>query len=183
MLKRSCTEYIAVLVAALIAVAPAVSAAQPHVTDLNSACLAPGKSVNETGYVTVGGIRQWVTIEGQDCANPVVLIVHGGPGNPHTPFAHNLFGNWAKEFTMVQWDQRGSGKTYAESKSGEGEVLTMERLVKDGVEIARYATQRLGKLKVILMGGSWDPAPRDAQVRGAEERSAAEGLVRLQPGL
>lgn len=158
MLKRSCTEHIAPLVAALIAIAPAVGATQPPVTDFNSACLLTGQSVNETGYVTVGDIRQWVTIEGQDCANPVVLIVHGGPGNPNTPFAHNLFGNWAKEFTVVQWDQRGSGKTYAESKPGEGEVLTMERMVKDGVEIARYATQRLGKRKVILMGGSWGSA-------------------------
>jgi len=151
-------KHIAPLVAALIAIAPAVSAAQAHVTDLNSACLTTGKSVNETGYVTIGGIRQWVTIEGQDCANPVVLIVHGGPGNPNTPFAHNLFGRWAKEFTVVQWDQRGSGKTYAESKPGDGEVLTMERLVTDGIEVARYATQRLGKRKVILMGGSWGSA-------------------------
>ena len=158
MLKLSCTEYVPPLVAAVMVTAPAVGAAQPHVTDINSACLAPGQSVDETGYVTVGGIRQWVTIEGQDCANPVVLIVHGGPGNPNTPFAHNLFANWAKEFTVVQWDQRGSGKTYAESKPGEGEVLTIERLVKDGVEIARYATQRLGKRKVILMGGSWGSA-------------------------
>jgi pimeloyl-ACP methyl ester carboxylesterase len=149
---------VAALIAITIAIAPAVSASQPHVADLDAACLATGKSVHETGYVTAGGIRQWVTIEGQDCANPVVLIVHGGPGNPNTPFAHNLFANWSKEFTLVQWDQRGSGKTYAESRPAEGEVLTMDRLVQDGVEIARYATQRLGKRKVILMGGSWGSA-------------------------
>ncbi|MBZ3925610.1 alpha/beta fold hydrolase [Xanthomonas citri] len=59
----------------------------------------------------IGGIQQWVTIEGQDCRNPVVLIVHGGPGNPNTPFAHRLFGSWTRDFTIVQWDQRGSGKT------------------------------------------------------------------------
>jgi len=114
--------------------------------------------VDEAGYVTIGGIRQWVTIEGQDSANPVVLIVHGGPGNPNTPFAHNLFGNWSKDFTVVQWDQRGSGKTYAASKPAEGEVLTMERLSQDGNEVARYAMQRLGKHKLILMGGSWGSA-------------------------
>ena len=158
MRKISCAECIAPLAAAFIAIAPAMSASQPHGRELNPACLTPGKPVNETGYITVGGIRQWVTVEGQDCANPVVLIVHGGPGNPNTPFAHNLFGSWTKEFTIVQWDQRGSGKTYAESKPREGEVLTMERLVKDGVEIARYATQRLGKRKVVLMGGSWGSA-------------------------
>ncbi|MDY0747186.1 alpha/beta hydrolase [Paucibacter sp. R3-3] len=114
--------------------------------------------VDEAGYVTIGGIRQWVTIEGQDSANPVVLIVHGGPGNPNTPFAHKLFGNWSKDFTVVQWDQRGSGKTYAASKPAEGEVLTMERLSQDGNEVARYAMRRLGKRKLILMGGSWGSA-------------------------
>jgi pimeloyl-ACP methyl ester carboxylesterase len=158
MLKHSCTKFIPVSVAALIAIAPAASADPPHVKDLNASCLVMGRSVNETGYVTIGGIRQWVTIEGQNCANPVVLMVHGGPGNPNTPFAHNLFGNWAKQFTIVQWDQRGSGKTYAESKPREGEVLTMARLIEDGVEVARYATQRLGKRKLILMGGSWGSA-------------------------
>jgi len=114
--------------------------------------------IDEAGYVAIGGIRQWVTIEGQDSTNPVVLIVHGGPGNPNTPFAHKLFGSWSKDFTVVQWDQRGAGKTYAASKPAEGEVLTMERLSQDGTEVARYAMQRLGKHKLILMGGSWGSA-------------------------
>jgi pimeloyl-ACP methyl ester carboxylesterase len=114
--------------------------------------------VAEQGFVEIGGIRQWVTVDGQDCANPVVLIVHGGPGNPNTPFARNLFGDWTKAFTVIQWDQRGSGKTYGESKPAEGEALTMDRLTTDGVEVARYAVQHLGKRKVILMGGSWGSA-------------------------
>lgn len=127
-------------------------------TELNPACRAPGRPVSEQGFVQIGGIRQWVTVDGQDCANPVVLIVHGGPGNPNTPFAHNLFGGWAKDFTVVQWDQRGAGKTYGENKPAEDEPLTMARLTEDGVEMARYAAQRFGKRQVILMGGSWGSA-------------------------
>ena len=158
MLNSSCTKSLAPLLAALIALAPATAAAQTPATELNPACKAPGQSVEEAGYVAIGGIRQWVTVEGLDCANPVVLIVHGGPGNPNTPFAHNMFASWAKRFTVVQWDQRGSGKTYAESKPAEDEALTLDRLAQDGVEMARYATQRLGKRKLILMGGSWGSA-------------------------
>ena len=158
MVNRSRMKYLGPLAAAFVAIAPAMSATPSRVTELNPACQTAGKPVDETGYVSVGGIRQWVSIDGKDCANPVVLIVHGGPGNPNTPFAQNLLGNWTKEFTLVQWDQRGAGKTYAESKPAEGEVLTMERLAQDGVEMARYATQRLGKRKVILMGGSWGSA-------------------------
>lgn len=133
MSKRYCTESFAPLLAALIAIAPAVSAAQLPVTDPTFACLTPDKGVNEAGYVEVGGIRQWITIEGQDCANPVVLIIRGGHGNPNTPFANNVSGNWAKEFAVVQRDQRCSGKIYPEGKPREGEVLTIEHLV-EGLE-------------------------------------------------
>ena len=140
---------------ALLSLAPGVAA---RAATLNPACANAGRPVDETGFVVIGGIRQWVTVEGRDCANPVVLIVHGGPGNPNTPFAHKLFGDWTKDFTIVQWDQRGAGKTYAENRPGEDQPLTMEQLAADGVELARYATQRLGKRKVILMGGSWGSA-------------------------
>ncbi|MFO1253204.1 MAG: alpha/beta hydrolase [Inhella sp.] len=155
MLKRLCIQP---WLAALIAIAPAVAAAQPAGSELHPACRAPGQPVHEKGFVAVGGIRQWVTIEGQDCANPVVLMVHGGPGNPNTPFAAALFGSWTKAFTLVQWDQRGAGMTYAENKPSEDEALTLVHLSQDGVELARHATRRLGKHKVILMGGSWGSA-------------------------
>src|SRR3954463_9128588 len=37
------------------------------------------KDIDEASYVRVGGIEQWVTIRGQDRANPVLLFLHGGP--------------------------------------------------------------------------------------------------------
>jgi pimeloyl-ACP methyl ester carboxylesterase len=119
---------------------------------------APVQTINEAGLVPIGGIRQWVTAGGQDRTNPILLIVHGGPGNPSTPFAHNLYGGWTKDFTVVQWDQRGAGKTFGASKPSEGEALTLDRLTQDGVEVARYAAARFGKRKIILMGGSWGSA-------------------------
>jgi pimeloyl-ACP methyl ester carboxylesterase len=151
-----------IAVGTLLSLAPGLATAQPSPkpapTALSAACRAHGQAVDEAGLVRIGGIQQWVTIEGQDCANPVVLIVHGGPGNPNTPFAHNLFGSWAKDFTVVQWDQRGAGKTYEANPPAEDQALTIEQLTGDGVEVARYVTQRLGKRKVILMGGSWGSA-------------------------
>jgi pimeloyl-ACP methyl ester carboxylesterase len=145
------------IVAGVLVLAPGLGAARQK-GPLNDACRAPRQPVNESGLVEIGGIRQWVVIDGQDCANPVVLIVHGGPGNPNTPFAHKLFGSWARNFTVVQWDQRGAGRTYAASPPAESDALTMERLTQDGIEVARYAARRLGKRKVILMGGSWGSA-------------------------
>lgn len=147
-----------IVAAAWLALSPAMAIGAEPAAQKSPACARPGQPVDEAGYVEIGGVRQWVVVEGRDCANPVVLIVHGGPGNPNTPFAHNLFGDWTGDFTIVQWDQRGSGKTYAASKPAEGEALTMERLTQDGVEMARYAAARLGKRKVLLMGGSWGSA-------------------------
>ena len=123
-----------------------------------SAACKPGMKISEEGFVPIGGIEQWVTLRGADCANPVVLIVHGGPGNPSTPFAENLYGSWEKDFTLVQWDQRGSGKTFARNPNTTTRPLTMALMARDGVEVAAYATRRLGKRQVILFGSSWGSA-------------------------
>jgi pimeloyl-ACP methyl ester carboxylesterase len=130
---------------------------QASASDLSPAC-APGQVVHEAGFVTIGGIEQWVVVDGADCGNPVVVIVHGGPGNPSTPFARNIFADWESDFTIVQWDQRGAGKTYSANRPDEDEPLTLQALTTDGIEVTRYAIQRFGKRKVILIGGSWGSA-------------------------
>jgi pimeloyl-ACP methyl ester carboxylesterase len=122
-----------------------------------TACRAE-QPVHEAGFVRIGGIPQWLTIDGAQCANPVVLIVHGGPGNPMTPYAQAIYGSWQTEFTIVHWDQRGAGKTWGANRPADDVPLTIEQLAQDGIEVARHAIARLGKRKVILMGGSWGSA-------------------------
>lgn len=112
-------------------------------------------AIHEQGFVRIGGIEQWVTIHGEDRSKPVILMVHGGPGNPMTPYAHPYFQAWEKDFVIVQWDQRGAGMTYGRNPPAEGEHLSVERLRDDGIEVATYAAKHLGKPKLILMGGSW----------------------------
>jgi pimeloyl-ACP methyl ester carboxylesterase len=118
-------------------------------------CTATGKPIDEKGWVRIGGIEQWVRIKGSSCANPIVVLVHGGPGNPTTPWADNVYKDWEKDFTIVQWDQRGAGMTFARNPMKDEEPLVVEQLRDDGVAVARYAARRFGKHKVILMGGSW----------------------------
>ncbi|MGH1557641.1 thioredoxin family protein [Caulobacter segnis] len=123
---------------------------------LDPACRrAPGQPVSEQGFVQIGGIRQWVVVDGQDCANPVVLIVHGGPGNPNTPFAHNLFGDWAKAFTVVQWDQQRFGQDLQREQARRGRAADDGATGRTASRWLATATQRFGKRQVILMGGSW----------------------------
>jgi len=68
--------------------------------------------IDEARYVEIGGIQQWITIRGEDRGNPVLLLLHGGPGDATNPWGYAGFRTWLKYFTVVQWDQRGAGKTY-----------------------------------------------------------------------
>ena len=115
-----------------------------------------GEAVNEEAFVTIGGIPQWITIKGQDRDNPVLLLLHGGPAVTFTPNADAMFAGWDKDFTLVEWDQRGAGRTFTKN-GGEAiaSTMTLDRMVEDGLEVARYAAGHLGKKKVIVLGASW----------------------------
>lgn len=111
--------------------------------------------VNEQGFIEARGIKHWVTMEGSNCANPVVLYVHGGPGNPLTPFGAALFATWRERYTVVLWDQRGSGMTYGANPPPEDSPLSIEQLRDDGIAVAEKVAAQLGQRKLILMGSSW----------------------------
>jgi len=111
--------------------------------------------VNEELFVRIGGIDQWITIKGDDRNNPVVLFLHGGPGDALSPFADALYVGWNKDFTLVQWDQRGAGRTYGKTGPAIEPTMTVERMADDGIEVAQFLAKHLEKRKIIVVGGSW----------------------------
>jgi pimeloyl-ACP methyl ester carboxylesterase len=111
--------------------------------------------IDEAKYLKVGGIEQWVTIRGEDRANPVVLFLHGGPGDATNPYGYAVFRLWLKTYTVVQWDQRGTGRTLGRNGRASAPNLTIDRLVQDGVELADALRTSLRKDKIILVGHSW----------------------------
>jgi pimeloyl-ACP methyl ester carboxylesterase len=146
-MKLSATAALALLIL------PAPAAGEParHMP-AQSPCQGRGP-VDEAGFVALGGIEQWVTIRGSSCANPVVLFLHGGPGNPLSPYGGRIYAAWEKDFTLVQWDQRGAGRTFG--RNGPPAALTIARMTEDGVALSDYLRRRLGKDRIILVGGSW----------------------------
>jgi pimeloyl-ACP methyl ester carboxylesterase len=111
--------------------------------------------VKEEMFVRIGGIDQWITIKGNDRDSPVVLFLHGGPGDALSPIADAWFGGWEKDFTLVQWDQRGAGRTYGKNGPSIEPTMTIERMVQDGIEVAEFLIKHLHKKKIIIEGGSW----------------------------
>jgi pimeloyl-ACP methyl ester carboxylesterase len=122
---------------------------------VHAACVSPSQPVHEDRFIPVGGAEQWVTIHGDSCANPVILFLHGGPGNTLSPYADAVYGTWARRFTLVQWDQPGAARTFGRSVVSTHSTLTLERIAQDGIALAQYLTRHLGKKKIILLGGSW----------------------------
>jgi pimeloyl-ACP methyl ester carboxylesterase len=117
--------------------------------------IASPPGIEEASYVPIGGIEQWVTIRGQDRVNPVILFVHGGPGDVTNPWTFGIFAPWEEPFTVVQWDERGAGRTLAKSGPGIASTITVDRMARDGIELAEYLCRHLGKPKIILVAHSF----------------------------
>jgi pimeloyl-ACP methyl ester carboxylesterase len=112
-------------------------------------------SIDEGRYVVIGGIEQWITIRGEDRRNPVLLFLHGGPGEATNPWAYASFRPWLKKFTVVQWDQRGAGRTLGKNGSSLAPTITVDRMVHDGIELTELLRTTLKQDKLILVGHSW----------------------------
>jgi pimeloyl-ACP methyl ester carboxylesterase len=111
--------------------------------------------IDESRFVEVGGLRQWIRIRGEDRANPVLLFVHGGPALSMIPFTYRSMRAWESYFTIVQWDQRGAGRTYLLNGGADTTATGMTEIIDDGVRVAQFARQHLHKERIILVGESW----------------------------
>lgn len=106
--------------------------------------------------VRIGGIDQWVSIRGSDRRNPVLLMLHGGPGWVAMPTSWYFQRGWEEYFTVVQWDQRGAGKTYvANDPAAVAPTMTRERMVADAEEMVAWLRTEFGKEKIFVLGHSW----------------------------
>lgn len=111
------------------------------------------RAISDARYITAGGIDHFVTIRGASRDNPVLVFLHGGPGATQTVFAARTL-RWEERFTVVQYDQRGSGKTrHRNGPAAEGE-LSFERLRLDAADLIDAVRHELGVTKVILAASS-----------------------------
>ncbi len=112
--------------------------------------------VEELRQVDIGGIRQWISVRGNDRRNPILLYLHGGPGSVEMVESYGYQRPWEDFFTVVQWDQRGAGKTFS-SNTPEAMAprMSIEGMVADAEDMIRYLRKTYGKEKIFVLGHSW----------------------------
>jgi len=115
--------------------------------------LGTPKAIDESGFIRIGGIDQWISIRGTDSCNPVIVFLHGGPAEAQSPFLREFL-PWEAFFTVTNWDQRGAGKTFGRNRPTTPN-MTVDRLAQDVVEVVEHAKRRLHAHQVILVGHSW----------------------------
>ena len=130
---------------------------------------ASARRIEEASFITIGGIEQWVTIRGDDRRKPVLLLLHGGPGDVQSSFV-STYAPYEKDFVLVQWDQRGAGRTFA--KNGAAGV-TRETLIADGIDLAEHLHKRFPRSSLILFGHSWGSIIATAMAQQRPELFAA----------
>ncbi|WP_428240832.1 alpha/beta fold hydrolase [Gynuella sp.] len=114
------------------------------------------RGVNELKEIEIGGVKQWISVRGRDRRNPVLLFIHGGPGTTEMPVSWFYQSPLEDYFTVVQWDQRGSGKSVASNdQAAVIPTITFERMVEDGEEVVSYLRREYEKEKIFVLGHSW----------------------------
>ncbi|MBC3889415.1 alpha/beta fold hydrolase [Acetobacterium paludosum] len=110
-------------------------------------------SITEMSMVIIGNTKESIIIRGENRNNPVLLLLHGGPGSSETSLFRYYNSPLEKKFVVVYWDQRACGKSY--TKRTATEPLSVSMFVADICELTQYLKARFSKNKIFLLGHSW----------------------------
>ncbi|MFR5113132.1 alpha/beta hydrolase [Turicibacter sanguinis] len=111
--------------------------------------------ISEIREIELGGVTQYIAIEGMSQSKPLCLYLHGGPGLsvPYGISARGQNQDLLTHCTAVYWDQRGSGKSYDETLTSQNVSLT--QLQQDAKELINYLLETFNKDKLYVIGFSW----------------------------
>lgn len=128
-------------------------------------------AVSELIKVKIRDSVQSFLIRGENRQNPVILFVHGGPGCSEIPYVVKYQRELEKHFTIVHYDQRGSGKSYQFGQDYSD--ISVKVLADDLQEIIDYVCKRFDKKKIILAGHSFGTTIAMHTIKDSAERIAA----------
>lgn len=107
-------------------------------------------SISEKTHISINGLEQGMFIKSKDSSNPVLLYLHGGM--PDYFLTKKYPTGLEDYFTVVWWEQRGSGLSY--SSGIPAGSISLEQMMADTREVTNYLRKRFRKDKIYLMGHS-----------------------------
>lgn len=110
-------------------------------------------SLSEKSWVELNGVEMGMIIKAKDQTKPVLLFIHGGPGMPEYWLTKNYPTFLEDYFTVVWWDQRGSGLSYSSDISPD--TMTTQQSVEDTIAVTNYLRKRFHQEKIYLMAHSF----------------------------
>lgn len=110
-------------------------------------------SIQESAYIDIDGMKQYIQIRGENTGNPVMIFIHGGPASPMGYVSAYYQRELESQLTIINYDQRGCGRTYYANDCNANSNIDL--LVNDLNAIVEYAKERFGKDNVIIAGHSW----------------------------
>ena len=152
-------KYVGLVIVCLIVVVPSSALLYRKYLQYEIAerrAISTPNGINSLERVRIGGIDQWIEVRGQNVNNPILLFIHGGPGIAFIPLAGTFQDPWEKYFTVVQWDQRGAGKTYASNdKNLLRQTMDLPQMEADTLGVVNYLRDRFKREKIFVLGHSW----------------------------
>lgn len=111
-------------------------------------------ALDKSEIVSINSTKYYLRIRTCNTDNPVVLFLHGGCGSPDRAQVMKYQSPLATNFTLVAFDQRGSGYAY-NKKEAKTLDLTKEIYLNDVHNVVDYLKQKFNKQKIIIVGHSF----------------------------
>ena len=104
-------------------------------------------------FIDINGTKQCISIRADNPNNPVLLYLHGGPGDAVLPLVAKYNKQLESCFVVVVLEQRGAGKSYY--PFGSTEKITIDTFIDDIYALSSYLLKRFNQEKLYLVGHSW----------------------------
>lgn len=104
-------------------------------------------------YVNINGFDQYLLHHTcADSEQPVLLFIHGGPGLAESTFSYVFQKEISELYTVIHWDQRGTGKTLSKNKNIYPSIY--EEL-DDLYQVVQYLKTKYAKERIVILGHSF----------------------------
>lgn len=100
----------------------------------------------------INGTKQYIKVLQKKKDAPILIYLHGGPGDAALPLVERMNAELAERYTLVIWEQRGAGKSYYPFSE---EEITIDDFLQDLDALVDLLLSSFEQEKLCLMGHSW----------------------------